>query len=134
MTAVCDMAVERRAGAPLAMVVPFCLGWSSAFAVGKIGLADAPPLLFLGARFLLAGGVLLVAAALLGHLRRLDARGWAVLAALGVVNTALYLGLSFTAMKTVSSGLVTIIVSSAPVLTAGAAALLLGEALSRRKV
>ncbi|HYD65838.1 DMT family transporter [Azospirillum sp.] len=133
MTAISEAMEDRRPAAPLTMVVPFCLGWSSAFAVGKIGLLDAPPLLFLGARFLLAGGVLLAAAAMLGHLRRLDGRGWAVLAALGVVNTALYLGLSFTAMKTVSSGLVTIIVSSAPVLTAGAAALLLGEALTWRK-
>ncbi|WP_211100173.1 DMT family transporter [Azospirillum halopraeferens] len=124
---------ERSTGAPLSLVVPFCLGWSSAFAVGKIALADAPPLLMLSVRFLLAGAVLLAAAAALGHLRRLDGRGWLVLAALGVVNTALYLGLCFVAMETVSSGLVAIIVSSAPVLTAAVAAPLLGERLTAAK-
>lgn len=126
--------VRRAEGAPLGLLVPFCLGWSSAFAVGKIGLADAPPLLFLAVRFLLAGVILTVAAGGLGHLRRLDRRGWLLLAGLGVVNTALYLGLSFSAMKIASSGMVAIVVSAAPVLTAVASALFLGETLTLRKV
>ncbi|AWK87960.1 EamA/RhaT family transporter [Azospirillum thermophilum] len=124
---------RRAEGAPLGLLVPFCLGWSSAFAVGKIGLADAPPLLFLAVRFLLAGVILTVAAGGLGHLRRLDRRGWLLLAGLGVVNTALYLGLSFSAMKSASSGMVAIIVSAAPVLTAVASAFFLGETLTLRK-
>jgi drug/metabolite transporter (DMT)-like permease len=39
----------------LVLVAVFCLIWSSAFAVSKLALADAPPLLLLTARFLFAG-------------------------------------------------------------------------------
>src|SRR6478736_6406539 len=46
------------------MIAAFCLLWSSAFAVAKLALADCPPLLLLTARFLLAGGLMLTAAAL----------------------------------------------------------------------
>ncbi|MGQ9368547.1 DMT family transporter [Azospirillum sp. ST 5-10] len=132
--AVAGGTTRRRTAAPLSLVIPFCLTWSSAFAVGKIGLADAPPLLFLAVRFLLAGAVLLAAAAVRGHLGRLTGRGWAVLAVLGVTNTALYLGLTFGALTMVSSGVVAIIVSSAPVAAAAAAALVLGEALTGRRI
>ncbi|HYG90500.1 MAG TPA: DMT family transporter [Azospirillum sp.] len=120
-------------GAPAALVILFCLGWSSAFAVGKIGIQSCPPLLFLSLRFLLAGGALCLAAAVLGQLRGLGLRGWTVLALLGVLNNSLYLGLTFAALETVSSGLVTLIVSANPVLTAAAATLVLGEAMSARK-
>jgi len=55
----------RSAVDPLAlMIAAFCLLWSSAFAVAKLALADCPPLLLLTARFLLAGGLMLTAAAL----------------------------------------------------------------------
>lgn len=119
--------------APAVLVILFCLGWSSAFAVGKMGIESCPPLLFLSMRFLLAGGLLCAAAALTGQLRGLGLKGWAILGGLGVLGTALYLGLSFSAMKHVSSGLVTLIVSANPVLTAAAAALVLGEAMNARK-
>jgi drug/metabolite transporter (DMT)-like permease len=43
-------------GLPLLVLVAlFCLIWSSAFAVSKLALADAPPLLLLTARFFIAG-------------------------------------------------------------------------------
>ena len=53
---------------------------------------------------------------------------------LGVANNALYLGLGYTGLKTVSAGLGGLIVSANPVFTAVLAALLLGEALTWRKV
>ena len=57
-----------------------------------------------------------------------------VFAVLGVANNALYLGLGYTGLKTVSAGLGGLIVSANPVFTAVFAALLLHEPLSWRKV
>jgi drug/metabolite transporter (DMT)-like permease len=57
-----------------------------------------------------------------------------VFAVLGVANNALYLGLGYTGLKTVSAGLGGLIVSANPVFTAALAALFLGEALTLRKV
>ena len=48
------------------MVSAFCLLWASAFAVAKLAIADCPPLLLLTTRFLLAGVLMLGAAALIG--------------------------------------------------------------------
>jgi len=61
-------------------------------------------------------------------------RDAAVFAVLGVANNALYLGLGYTGLKTVSAGLGGLIVSATPVFTAALAALFLGEALTLRKV
>ena len=61
-------------------------------------------------------------------------RDAAVFAVLGVANNALYLGLGYTGLKTVSAGLGGLIVSANPVFTAVLAALLLGEPLTWRKV
>ncbi len=119
--------------APLTLIVPFCLAWSSAFAVGKIGLADCPPLLLLALRFLIAGVLLVGVAGLRGEHRGLGGRTFAALAAIGLLNHALYLGLSYSGMALVSSGLTALIISVNPVLTTALAALLLGEAMTWRK-
>lgn len=120
-------------GAPLHLVVPFCLAWSSAFAAGKIGLADCPPLLLLALRFLIAGSLLVAVAGMRGEYRGMSLRTIAVLALLGLLNHALYLGLSYSGMTIVPSGLTALIVSANPVLTAALATVLLGEAMSLRK-
>jgi drug/metabolite transporter (DMT)-like permease len=52
---------------------------------------------------------------------------------LGIANNALYLGLGYTGLQTVSAGLGGLIVSANPVFTAGLAALLLGEGMTWRK-
>ena len=77
-------------GASLAIALPlpvliatFCLFWSSAFSVTKLALADCPPLLLLTARFLVAGVVILGAAAVTGTIwRTVTRRDLIVLAAL----------------------------------------------------
>lgn len=120
-------------GAPLSLVVPFCLAWSSAFAAGKIGLLDCPPLLLLALRFLIAGALLVGVAAWRGGYRGVTGRTFVALAAIGLLNHAVYLGLSYSGMTLVSSGLTALIVSANPVLTAALAALLLGEAMTWRK-
>jgi drug/metabolite transporter (DMT)-like permease len=115
------------------LVVAFCLLWSSAFSAAKIALADCPPLLLLTARFLIAGLVVLGAAAVSGtNWRALSRRDLLALAGLGIANNALYLGLNYIGMRSISSGLSALIVSTNPVLTALLAAVL-GERMSWRK-
>lgn len=118
----------------LVLIVLFCLIWSSAFAAAKTALADCPPLLLLAARFLLAGGGLLAGCAVLGALRRVSWRTLALFTGIGVLNNAAYLGFSYMGMTTVSSGFTAVVVSATPLLTALAAAPLLGERLTGKKL
>jgi drug/metabolite transporter (DMT)-like permease len=130
------VAVPRAGFNPLPLTIAlFCLLWSFAFVAGKIGVTDCPPLILLTARFSLAGILILGITALRGEAwSSLTWRDAAVFAILGVANNALYLGLGYTGLKTVSAGLGGLIVSANPVFTAVLAAVFLGEALTWRKV
>jgi drug/metabolite transporter (DMT)-like permease len=112
----------------------FCLLWSFAFVAGKIGVTDCPPLLFLTVRFLLAGILILGISALRSERWDLNWRDVVVFSILGVANNALYLGLGYTGLQTVSAGLGGLVVSANPVFTAVLAAIFLGETLTWRKV
>src|SRR3954467_10912145 len=131
-----SVAVPRTAFDPLPLYIGlFCLLWSFAFVAGKIGVTDCPPLILLAARFSLAGVLILGITALRGEaFSSLTWRDAAVFALLGVANNALYLGLGYTGLKTVSAGLGGLIVSANPVFTAVLAAVFLGEALTWRKM
>jgi drug/metabolite transporter (DMT)-like permease len=127
--------VPRAGFNPLPLIIGlFCLLWSFAFVAGKIGVTDCPPLILLTARFSLAGVLILGITALRGEGWDLTWRDVAVFAILGLANNALYLGLGYTGLKSVSAGLGGLIVSANPVFTAALAALFLGEALTWRKV
>jgi drug/metabolite transporter (DMT)-like permease len=130
------VAVSRAAFNPLPIyIVLFCLLWSFAFVAGKIGVTDCPPLILLAARFSLAGILILGITALRGEAwSSLTWRDAAIFAILGVANNALYLGLGYTGLQTVSAGLGGLIVSANPVFTAVLAAAFLGETLTWRKV
>ena len=117
----------------LLLVLAFCLTWSSAFPAAKLAISTAPPLLFLGMRFLLAATLLLGFAAWRGQLR--GPVPWLALIGLGLLNQAGYQGLAWIAMgSSVSAGLATIITSLNPILVGALAAPLLGEALTFRKL
>jgi drug/metabolite transporter (DMT)-like permease len=130
-----SIAVPRAHFNPLPLHIGlFCLLWSFAFVAGKIGVTDCPPLILLTARFSLAGLLILGISALRREGFSLTWRDAAVFAILGVANNALYLGLGYTGLKSVSAGLGGLIVSANPVFTAALAALFLGEALTWLKV
>jgi len=112
----------------------FCLIWSFAFVAGKVGVAYCPPLLLLAARFSLAGVLILAVQAVRREPWQMSWRDAAVFGVIGIANNALYLGLGYTGLKTVSAGLGGLIISANPVFTAVFAALVLGEALTWRKV
>jgi drug/metabolite transporter (DMT)-like permease len=129
-----SIAVPRARFNPLPLYIGvFCLLWSFAFVAGKIGVTYCPPLILLSARFLLAGSLILGISAVRGEKWQITWHDVAVFALLGVANNALYLGLGYTGLKTVSAGLGGLIVSANPVFTAMLAALLLGEPLTWRK-
>ncbi|RXH34858.1 DMT family transporter [Bradyrhizobium zhanjiangense] len=111
----------------------FCLLWSYAFVAGKIGVTYCPPLILLAARFSLAGILILGATWIRGDGWSLPWRDAAIFAVLGIANNALYLGLGYTGLQSVSAGLGGLIVSANPVFTAALAALLLGESMTWRK-
>jgi drug/metabolite transporter (DMT)-like permease len=115
-------------------VAAFCLLWASAFSIAKLGLADCPPLLLLTIRFLLAGTIVLGGTALAGRPFRLTRRDIVLFAVLGIANQAVYLGLSYVGMGSVSSGLTALIISANPVLAAVLAAVFLNERLTWPKV
>ncbi|GAB9142011.1 DMT family transporter [Bradyrhizobium diazoefficiens] len=117
---------------PLAIGL-FCLLWSYAFVAGKIGVTHCPPLILLAARFSLAGILILGATLIRGDSWSLSWRDAAIFAVLGIANNALYLGLGYTGLQSVSAGLGGLIVSANPVFTAALAALLLGEGMTWRK-
>lgn len=130
-----SVAVPRTTFNPLPLYIAlFCLLWSFAFVAGKIGVTDCPPLILLAARFSLAGVLILGISALRTEKWDLSWRDIAVFALLGVANNALYLGLGYTGLKTVSAGFGGLVVSANPVFTAMLAALFLGEAMTLRKV
>ncbi len=130
-----SVAVPRASFNPLPIYIGvFCLLWSFAFVAGKIGVTDCPPLILLTARFSLAGILILGISALRGDAWSLSWRDVCVFAALGIANNALYLGLGYTGLQTVSAGLGGLIVSANPVFTAVLAALFLKEPLTSRKV
>lgn len=110
----------------------FCLLWSYAFVAGKIGVTHCPPLILLAARFSLAG-ILILGATLVRGDWSLSWRDVVIFAVLGIANNALYLGLGYTGLQSVSAGLGGLIVSANPVFTAALAALLLGEGMTWRK-
>jgi drug/metabolite transporter (DMT)-like permease len=114
-------------------IVLFCLLWSYAFIAGKIGVTHCPPLILLAARFSLAGILILGATAARGERWSLSWRDVAIFAGLGIANNALYLGLGYTGLQSVSAGLGGLIVSANPVFTAALATLLLGESITWRK-
>src|SRR5436190_9962142 len=129
-----SVAVPRASFNPLPLYIGlFCLLWSFAFVAGKIGVTDCPPLILLTARFSLAG-ILILGISALREGWELSWRDLMVFAILGVANNALYLGLGYTGLQTVSAGLGGLVVSANPVFTAVLAAAFLGEALTWRRV
>jgi drug/metabolite transporter (DMT)-like permease len=129
-----SIAVPRSRFNPLPLYIGlFCLLWSFAFVAGKIGVTDCPPLILLAARFSLAGLLILGISALRRDELAMSWRDVATFAVLGIANNALYLGLGYTGLQSVSAGLGGLIVSANPVFTAALAAMLLGEGMTWRK-
>src|SRR3954469_20720435 len=117
-----------------ASAVLYVFLWATAFVPSRVLARGAPPLGILSIRFLLAGGVLLAIAAALQLAIPRDARSWSRLFVLGLGGNALYLGMTYVALRHLSAGMGSIIASTNPLILALVAPSLLGEPLTRRKL
>jgi len=112
---------------PLALTFSFL--WASAFIGTKVAIQSSPPLFMMGFRFAIAGGALLLFARARGAALPADRRAWAELAALGVLNHALYLGLSAIALLSIASSTGAVLASANPLMVVLAALIVLRERL-----
>src|SRR5215210_2804211 len=110
---------------PLALAFSFL--WASAFIAVKTALASTPPLFLMGFRFAIAGGLLVLFARLRGEAIPTSGRFWARLSALGLLNHAIYLGLSAIALESITGSTGAILASTNPLMVAVAAMVVLHE-------
>ena len=108
----------------------FSFLWASAFIAVKFGLRSSPPFFLMGLRFLVAGSVLLAFARLRGYQFPNSFRSFWQLAILGLLNNAIYLGLSALALRNLSGGMGAVLASTNPLMLAVVAAFFLKEKLS----
>jgi drug/metabolite transporter (DMT)-like permease len=134
---VAEVALSRqprsRSALGVAVAILYVFLWASAFVPSRILARGAPPLTILSIRFLLAGGLLFVGVFATRLPVPRDGATWLRLFALGVGSNALYLGLSYEALRHMSAGMGSIIASTNPLILALVAPWLLREPLTVRK-
>lgn len=109
------------------MGVLFAVMWSSAFSIGKIALADAPPFLLQTVRFLTTGVIGVGLALALGQRFPTEWRHWRMISLLGLCQNTFYLGLMFVALRSIPAGLASILASTMPLMVAAVGAAFLQE-------
>lgn len=117
---------------PLITIVAlfYILLWSSAFIATKIGVTHSPPLTLLAARFL-AAALLMALLAKIGKFPRPQGwSAWGRLALFGLLNSALYLGCNYIALRYLSAGMGSIIAATHPLLLTLIAPVVLRERLT----
>src|SRR5437870_11339213 len=128
--------MERRARSALGVgaAILYVFLWASAFVPSRVLARGAPPLSILAILFILAGGLLFSGlwAARLPVPR--DRATWLRLFAVGLGGNALYLGLSYEALRHMSAGMGSIVASTNPLILALVAPWLLREPLTPRKL
>src|SRR5262252_5461381 len=129
-----DRTLAQRPALGVAAALVYIFLWASAFVPSRVLARGAPPISILAIRFLLAGFLLLVGAKLARLSIPKDARTWLWLFALGVGGNALYLGLTYVALRHLSAGMGSIIASTNPLIMVLVAPLLLHEPLTPRKL
>ncbi len=128
------MSAARGGPVAAAIAILFVFLWASAYVPSKVASVESPPLWFLAARFAAAGVVLAAIAAAFGRKPPATVRGWLVACGLGILTNALYLGLTYTALRHLSSGMGAIVASTNPLVLALLAPRLLGEKLTPLKM
>lgn len=116
------------------LAILFCHLWSGAFVAVKVGLTSSPPLFLMALRFLVAGALLMAWARLRGRRLPVGWREWGGIVLLGLLNNAVYLGLTAIALRDLSAGMAAILASTNPLMLAVVAPWFLGERLTGRKI
>jgi drug/metabolite transporter (DMT)-like permease len=108
--------------------------WGSAFIATKVGVTHSPPLTLLATRFLVAA---LLMAGLVWVLRLPLPQGWRAwgrIAVFGLLNSGLYLGFNYEALRHLSAGMGSIIAATNPLLLTLVAPFFLRERLTWLRV
>ena len=126
--------IAARGALGTAAAILYVFLWATAFVPSRVLARGAPPLWILTIRFAIAGGILLAGAAALRLRIPRDLRTWIRLFALGLGANALYLGLTYLALRRLSAGMGSIIASTNPLILALLAPWLLREPLTARKL
>jgi len=113
-----------------AVALFYILLWSSAFIATKIGVTHSPPLTLLATRFLVAALLMTVLARLCKLSRPRGWKTWGQLACFGLLNSALYLGCNYIALRYLSAGMGSILATTHPLLLTLIAPFLLKERLT----
>lgn len=124
--------MEARARGPIgaAIAIFYIFLWASAYVPSKIASVETDPLWFLVARFTAAGAILAVLALVLRQQFPKTVRGWLDASVIGVLANAVYLGLTYTALHHLSSGMGAIVASTNPLVLGLVAPRLLGEEIT----
>ena len=116
----------------IALVALFSLLWSSAFVAGKVAVQELSPIMTLVLRFGISLAIMLPFC-LMRPALLFDRQTIATASLLGVLNNAVYLGFTFSALAFISPALVVVIVSCAPFITTLVTAVLRIERFSALK-
>jgi len=124
---------RSRTALGVAAAILYVFLWASAFVPSRLLARGAPPLTILWIRFLLAGALLFAGAWAARLPVPREGSTWLRLFALGLGGNALYLGLSYEALRHMSAGMGSIVASTNPLILALVAPWLLREPLTIRK-
>jgi drug/metabolite transporter (DMT)-like permease len=102
--------MHTTSGRVLAAYVVLCVVWGSTYLAIRVGVGELPPALFGGVRFLIAGGLLLGVARLLGRRLPTRRRDWITNAVVGFLLLFCGNGLVVWAEQFTPSGVTAIIV------------------------
>jgi drug/metabolite transporter (DMT)-like permease len=118
---------NKRSPLITAVALFYILLWSSAFIATKVGVTHSPPLTFLATRFLVAALLM----AIFAWISKVAwPRGWIGLALFGLLNSAIYLGCNYEALRSLSAGMGSIIAATNPLILTLIAPFVLRERLT----
>ncbi len=117
---------------PLVTVVAlfYIVLWSSAFIATKVGVTHSPPLTLLAARFLTAALLMALIAWILKLPLPQGRAAWGRLVLFGLLNSGIYLGCNYEALRYLSAGMGSIISATNPLLLTLIAPIVLRERLT----
>jgi drug/metabolite transporter (DMT)-like permease len=109
-----------------------CLIWGTTWLVIKIGLHSIGPLTSVGLRFIIAGMLLYIIAALRRELCPLRDLPWKLICTLALFTFAIDYGLIYVAETRLDSGLVAVLFGTLPFFSFGFASVMIGERTTPR--
>ena len=127
------MSVRAQGPVGVAIAIFFIFLWASAYVPSKIASVESDALWFLAVRFVTAGAILALLARIFGNVFPRTLREWLVAGGLGILANAFYLGLTYTALRHLSSGMAAIVASTNPLVLGLVAPKILGEKLTTPK-